>query len=255
MAQDTPGSERAEGAITYSFATPHDQDANIIYVNVIPGFKCVNLCRFCSRPDAVAGKPNIYEEKAGTSLYLPVAPSVEEVTNEVRADLFENDYKTDEIAIVGLGEPLLQFELVRDFIKAIREYGYEKNIRIDTDGLVKCWYGTMYDAIDANGRDPACELRQAGLDEIRISVNAINEDEYKALCRPTFDDSDDAFGKLCEFVGDCISEGIDTKASFVTGFEDDEVKSRTPGEYTDFAVSLGIKPDNVILRKYIKPIV
>lgn len=245
--------QRTEGSIVYSFATPYDPKADILYINVVPKYSCVNSCRFCSRIDAMKGKPNIYEQKAGVKLYLSKSPSVDEVVKEIdskrKRDIFR---RTKEVAFVGLGEPLLKFELVKDSIKGIREIGYKGKIRLDTNGLVKCWYGYFpFGCLEIIERYPTKELRQAGLDEIRISVNATSEEEYQELCRPPYDN---AFRNLCDFVRDCIKAGIKTKASFVTNFEDRKVKSKTPKEYKNFAISLGIKPKDVILRKYVRPI-
>lgn len=256
--------QRTEGSVVYSFSAPYVPNENILrkilryfsetmYVNVVPEYSCVNSCRFCSRIDAINREPNIYEQKAGVNLYLPKAPSVEEVVNEIELKRKRGILrKTREIAFVGLGEPLLQFELVRDSLRGIRERGYRGKIRIDTNGLVNLWYGSFpFGCLELIERNPAGELREAGLNEIRISVNATSEEEYQQLCRPPYET---AFENLCGFLHDCISEGIETKASFVTGFEDKEIKSRSPEEYREFAASLGINPKNVIIREYIKPI-
>jgi len=241
------------GSIVYSFAAPYDPRGNIIYVNVVPKYSCVNSCRFCSREDAIQGKPNIYEKKAGTNLYLPKTPSVDEIVNEIEANRKRGVFrKTKEIAFVGLGEPLLEFETVRDSIRKIRERGYKEKIRVDTNGLVKSWYGSFpFGCLELVERNPARELRQAGLDEVRVSVNATSEEEYQRLCRPPYNN---AFENLCKFVEECIAEGIDTKASFVVGFDDEEVRSKYPEAYRNFALSLGIKPKNVILRDHVIPL-
>jgi len=238
-----------EGKVTYRFATPIDPKGDILYVNVVPEYSCVNSCRFCSRTDAMQGLPNIYEKKAGANLYLAKAPSVEEVVREVQRNMTR---RTKEVAFVGLGEPLLQFELVRDSIAGIRSKGYRRNVRIDTNGLVKNWYGPFaFECLELIDRSPARELKQAGLDEIRISVNATSEEEYQNLCRPRYEN---VFEGLCEFVRDCIGKGIDTKASFVTDFDDGKVKTRSGDEYRAFASSLGVKPKNVVLRKFVPAI-
>jgi len=227
-------------SFVYRFATPYNPNARILYVNVIPGYSCPNSCRFCSRKDAIGGKVNIYERKAGTRLWLQKAPSVEEVMHELD---MERERDTKEIAFVGLGEPLLQFELVRDIIVRIRSElgGFEGKIRIDTNGLVKCWHKG----------NPACELKEAGLDDIRVSVNAINRNDYVAISRSGYEH---AFERLCEFVRDCIEAGIRTRVSFVVGFDDGIVKTRTKEEYLDFAITLGIRLEEVIFRDYEPPL-
>ena len=224
--------------MVYKFATPYDPKATVLYVNIVPRYFCTNSCRFCSRKDAIQGRPNIYEKKAGTNLWLPKAPMFEDVVRDLEV---RRTVETTEIAFVGLGEPLLQFELVRNIITSIGTDGFQGKVRIDTNGLVKCW----------RKNDPAQELQKAGLDEIRISVNAVGSDEYTSISRPK---QRDAFEKLCEFVRDCIKNGIDTYLSFVVGFDDGEVKTRTAEEYQKFARILGVQEKNVIIRQYVPPL-
>ena len=226
--------------IVYQFATPYDPKADILYVNIVPSYSCSNSCRFCSRGAAIEGKANIYEKKAGAKLWLAKAPLTEEVLRELRANIGSD---TSEVAFVGLGEPLLQFELACKVITGTKSGGFTGRMRIDTNGLVKM----------LEGWKSGTKIREAGLDEIRISVNAINRDEYAAISRPRWKD-EDAFGRLIEFVRNCIKSGIATFASFVIGFDDGEVKTRTAEEYIEFAESLGVERERVILRKYVPPL-
>lgn len=226
-----------QGKIAYRFATPA-YPANILYVNIIPRYSCVNDCLFCSRPrreDDIC-KPNIYERKAGSFLYLPESPSIDEIMEAVGSEMRPDD---QELAIIGLGEPLMQLPKVVEIMRRVKEKRSIKT-RVDTNGLVKC----MYD-------EPAKKLEEAGLDEIRISLNAVSEEEYVRLCRPRFHD---AFQNLVSFIQDCISSSIDTYVSFVVGFEDEGIRERTAQELIGFASSLGVKPGNVILRQYVKPL-
>lgn len=220
-------------ALTYRFETPI-YPGNILYVNLIENYSCTNDCLFCSRPRKKEdiGKHNIYEKKAGSFLYLPKSPSVEEVISSIGSEIKEDD---KEIAIIGLGEPLIYFQKVIEIIRKVKEK-YNIKLRVDTNGLVKCLY------------DNAAEkLEKARLDEIRISLNAINQEEYDLLCRPRLKN---AFPKLIEFIKECNKSKIQTYISFIVGFD----KKRTEQEYKDFALSLGITHKNLILRKYIIPI-
>jgi wyosine [tRNA(Phe)-imidazoG37] synthetase (radical SAM superfamily) len=99
--------------------------------------------------------------------------------------------------------------------------------------------------------NPVSQLEQAGLDEIRISLNAVDEQEYNQLCRPKFKD---AFQNLVSFVKECASSSIETYVSFVIGFQRDGVKTRTREEYAQFAKSLGVKEENIIHRDYVEAI-
>ena len=66
-----------KGKIAYRFETPV-YPSNILYVNLVDNYRCVNNCLFCSRPkkERDIGKPNIYERKAGSFLFLPKTPSI-----------------------------------------------------------------------------------------------------------------------------------------------------------------------------------
>lgn len=224
-----------KGKIVYKFKTPI-YPANILYVNLIGNYKCINNCRFCSRPRTKKdiGKPNIYEKKANSFLYLKKSPSVKEVMNSIDKEV-NND--VEEIAIIGLGEPLIYFPKVVQLIKKIKER-YKVKVRIDTNGLVKFLF-----------KNPAKQLRESGLDEIRISVNATNEEDYQKLCRPPYKN---AFKKIVEFIKDCLKERIDTRISFIIGFKDREVKTLSKKEYLKFARSIGMKNKKVIFRDYVQ---
>ena len=277
-------SGREKRSVVYSFATSqdlHNRKAHTLYINTIPKYECTNNCRFCSRKDAIDGKLNIYENKAGTSLFLAEAPGVEEIIRETEARIkkpFLGMGGTREIAFVGLGEPLLEFNLVLDAIKELRRIGYTGKIRIDTNGQITAFRVMQFGKILPLTLNPALELRDAGLTDIRISVNATNGDDYDRICRPTIgpwmNSTDDfhnhlyfpsgvlvdipkvgrAFTHVCDFVRDCIAVGINTCASFVVGFNDGEVKTKTAEEYRKFAETLGVKPKNVIIREYVPPI-
>ncbi|MFA6888498.1 MAG: radical SAM protein [Candidatus Woesearchaeota archaeon] len=220
--------------IAYKFTTPIRPE-NTTYVNLIPNYSCVNNCLFCSRPRTPEryGK-SVYEQKAGTSLYLQKVPTIEEIMQE-----FLSIYKsTDkEVAIVGVGEPLIYFSTVVEVLKKIQQQ-YNLRTRIDTNGLVLCWEP-----------DAIRKLTEAGLNEIRISVNAITETEYVHLCQPRVFN---AFTQLCTFVNQCSKSPIKTNTSFVINFNAQNISKRTPEEYISFAQSLGIRRENVILRNYVQ---
>ncbi len=244
---------RKDGSIAYSFATPYEKGATPIYINVIPKYLCPNDCRFCGRRDALVDRPNIYERKAGTSLYLGRAPKVEEIIRAVKAMApgMSPEFVgyVPEIAFVGLGEPLSQFDLVCDTIRALRRAGHVGKTRVDTDGLVKCMAAGQWPGCTRAGIDPARELAAANLNEIRISVNETNRSDYELLCRPRFAN---AFENICSFVKDCISAGIDTSVSFVVNFADEVARTKSAGEYAEFARScFGLRLEKVIIRDHI----
>ena len=227
-----------KGNIVYRFKTPI-YPSNILYVNLIQGYSCVNNCRFCGRPrnKKDIGKPNIYEKKAKSCLYLEKSPEVETVFKKIDKKIKKND---KEIAFIGLGEPLIYLSKIINIIKKLKKKYPKIKIRIDTNGVTK--------AINENPFKVAKSLEKAGLDEIRISVNASNKKEYNKLCRPKFKDS---FNNLIKFVKALNNSDFYTYISFVIGFSDKTVKTRSKKDYIKFAKKLGINKKKIILRNYV----
>jgi TatD family-associated radical SAM protein len=224
--------------IVYRFETPV-YPANILYVNLIGGYSCTNDCKFCGRPRTKEdiGKKNIYEKKAKSFLYLKKSPSSKRVLEEVGKAIRKDD---EEIALIGLGEPLIYLSKIITITKKLKETYPKIKIRIDTNGATK----------EIN-RDPAGVVRKLEkvlLNEIRVSLNAINDQEYDLLCRPR---DKNTFKTLVKFVKALNKTNIDTYVSFVVGFNEDGIKSRPKKDYIEFAKSLGINKKNVILRDYV----
>lgn len=135
---------------------------NNLYVNLTN--RCPCACTFCLRQTM---------DRIGESdsLWLDHEPSYEEVVEAFRS---KNMDEYEEVVFCGFGEPTEAFELlvkVADFVK--KEYG--KRIRINTNGL-----GNL-----VNGRDICPELR-GRVDEVSISLNTPDAEEYLKLVRPKF---------------------------------------------------------------------
>jgi TatD family-associated radical SAM protein len=226
-----------QGKVLYRFSTPI-YPGNIVYTNLVKKYACPNNCRFCSRPRSgkTTNKPNIYETKAGVSLYLARSPSAETVLKQLQSTIKKGDR---EIAFVGLGEPLTQFSKLLKILRGIKKR-YAISTRLDTNGVLR-----------GHHPEAARQLKHAGLDEIRISLNAINATEYQTLCRPSVKN---AFFHLTQFIKECTKEGINTKVSFVTGFNAPGIKNHPKTELLNFAHTLGIKKEDVIFRDYVPPI-
>lgn len=135
---------------------------NNLYVNLTN--RCPCACTFCLRQTM---------DRIGESdsLWLDHDPSYDEV---VAAFQKKDMSEYDEVVFCGFGEPTEAFDIlvqVADYVK--KDYG--KTIRINTNGL-----GNL-----VNGRDICPEL--AGrVDEISISLNTPNAEEYNKLVRPKF---------------------------------------------------------------------
>lgn len=135
---------------------------NNLYVNLTN--RCPCACTFCLRQTM---------DKVGESdsLWLDHEPSYEEV---VEAFHKRNMDEYDEVVFCGFGEPTEAFDLlvkVADFVKL--EYG--KRIRLNTNGL-----GNL-----VNKRDICPELK-GRVDEISISLNTPDAEDYLKIVRPKF---------------------------------------------------------------------
>ncbi len=226
--------------IVYRFREQYEQEKEIIYVNIIPRYSCINRCLFCHRQDK---KDNIYEDQVGYPLWLDRRPSPGEVVGALSSVITSS---TEEIAFVGMGEPMLHFETLLGSIKSVcRRYprsSFPYRMRINTNGLIYF----------LSGRERQVDLlEEAGLDEIRISLNAVDSDDYKKLCRPPQKESRDAFWDAINFVNDCNMSRIKTMVSFVTDYRSDTASSRNPLEYEEFCRSIGIDVSQIIMRKYV----
>ncbi len=229
------------GALVYTFATPKARKGKTLYVNAVGRYGCTNNCRFCHRKDAIEGKPNIYEKKAGTGLFLPGTPTPQELTRAIQRGV--ELHRPETISFVGLGEPLISYETILRAIIHIRS-GFRGKISMDTNGQAGIWAGGTANIVRC--------LANEGLDEIRISLNAATSRDYASLCRPKY--GEEAFREVCGFLRGCLRAGMEVFASFVVGFDDGKVKTKDAKTYTGFAVSLGVKPENVLLREYVPPI-
>jgi len=217
------------GKIAYRYATPV-HPAEILYVNVVANYSCFNDCLFCSRPGS-AGERNLYEMEIGGSLFLPQRPTVEDILSSISSEIKSSD---EELAIVGLGEPLTYLPVVLEVIEGVKGQ-YDIRTRVNTNGSAKCLH-----------ENPVRRLEEAGLDEVRISLNATSEREYNRLCRPRLIGT---YQNLLDFVRECVGSSIDTHVSFVTGFQQRESNQ----EFAEFAGTLGVDPEHVIFREFLRP--
>lgn len=160
---------------------------NNLYVNLTN--KCPNACEFCIR-----NKKEAFEH----DLWLEREPSVEEVID----DIFSWDLsKFEQIVFCGFGEPLERLDDVLEVSKAVKE---KTNIliRVNTNGLANKLYN--YD-VTSRFKDI--------IDSVSISLNAINEEEYEAICHSIF--GKEAFPALLDFAAKAKGYVKDVQLSVV----------------------------------------
>lgn len=136
---------------------------NIFYVN--PSVKCSNHCLFCVR--------NFQDGVYGFKLAGEMNPKAEEIRTAIENTWNE---RFTYAAIVGFGEPLLNFDASLEAITTITELS-DVSVRMDTNGQASLIHPK---------RDVVCELDNAGLEEVQISLNASSARTYDLLCQPEY---------------------------------------------------------------------
>ncbi len=117
----------------------------------------------------------------------------------------ENFEISKEVVFCGYGEPLLKFEVLKQVAKYLKEKYPDVQIRINTNGHANFVYK----------KNIVTEL--IGLiDEISVSLNASNSEEYDELSQPKFEN---AYEEVKKFIKCCSEAGIKTYASIVDGYK------------------------------------
>lgn len=208
-----------------------------IGVNFVPRGECTNSCVFCA--------PNIpaMERTVGHEVVLKDDYSVEEMI-EATSKVSEQNPDCSEIIITGtIGEPLLYFDRLLEFIPKIKnKTGLP--VRLNTNGQATL-------IVPKYSAQEICQLlERAGLDSVAISLNAISEREYNDLCKPK---QSNAFDSVLAFIKVVAESKIDTYISFVE-------YSKTHPEYPpldkdkikEFCEALGAPESRIIYRPIIE---
>lgn len=156
-----------------------------LYLNLTN--QCTNDCVFCARNKGFVVK--------GHDISLAKEPSAEEVI-EAMGDF----RKYSEVVFCGYGEPTMKLEVLMKVAQYIKSKG--KPVRLNTNGLANLYYE----------RNIVPELASC-IDEVSISLNSTDPDEYLKLCRSRFGEA--AYPAMLEFAKLCHTEGIKTTLSVV----------------------------------------
>lgn len=144
-----------------------------MYLNITN--RCTNKCRFCIRYTKTG--------VAGEDLWLDHEPGEDEIKAALDAAGFET---AREIVFCGYGEPTLRYETIISISKYIKEHNPDVKIRINSNG-----HGSR-----AAGRD-ITPLFEGLIDEISISLNAKNAEEYNDICQCSY--GAEGFEEMLEF--------------------------------------------------------
>ena len=149
-----------------------------LYLNLT--YRCTNRCTFCTR--------DISDHVKGYDLKLDKEPTYDELVKAIGDPSLYN-----EIVFCGLGEPTLRLEAIKRVGRYVQDNGGK--VRLTTNGE-----GDLI-----NGRRIAPEIKGI-VDRISVSLNAPDSATYDHICRSVF--GGEAYGKILDFIGDCVSQGI-----------------------------------------------
>lgn len=176
-----------------------------VYVNLTNA--CTNSCVFCLREqkDDVCGAEMWHDDKY----------TLEDVIEQFNHYMTSNsnnlasDHKVKEVVFCGYGEPFLKKDMMKAFAQYLRKNYPEIKIRVNTNGHANAVYKT----------NVAEEFRDL-LDEVSVSLNSDNAEQYNEICQPKIEN---AFEAVQDFLKSCNEVGIKTYASIVTGFDEREI--------------------------------
>lgn len=170
-----------------------------IYVNMTN--RCPCACTFCLRQN----KDYVFDSD---SLWLDREPTVQEVCDSI--DTWDLT-KYDEIIFCGYGEPT---ERLYDILEVAKHIKSKSNIRIriNTNGLADLIWN----------KSTAPDLKGI-IDEVSISLNATNKEDYLEVVKPKF--GIESYDAMLKFTKECtqyVSSVMMTVVDTVTSKEDQE---------------------------------
>ncbi|MEM0475656.1 MAG: TatD family nuclease-associated radical SAM protein [Candidatus Norongarragalinales archaeon] len=213
-----------KGAIVYTHSY---RKPSTLYVNLTPRYACVNKCVFCDK--------NALERYVGAKLLLSKAPTAKDVLKELQK---KASSKTREIVFCGIGEPTLYLNTLLKVTRGVKNYFPSVRVRVNTNGQAEL--------INKNRGDVARALKNAGVDEVSVSLNALTPGQYQRFCRSRFGRK--AFWAVLKFVRHCKRAGIKTSVSFVEGYPGLKINKKAA---TALARSLGVRKENVLFRQFV----
>ncbi|MBI4650892.1 YchF/TatD family DNA exonuclease [Candidatus Desantisbacteria bacterium] len=146
-----------------------------LYLNITN--QCSNSCFFCLR----------YKQDflQGHLLKFNIEPTVDDLLKEIKPVIS----KYREVVFCGYGEPLLRIEVVLKIAAALKNMGV-KHVRIDTN--VHGYLMSIENIVP----------KFSGIiDEICISLNALDKNKYMQVCCPEFGEG--TFDEVMKFILEC----------------------------------------------------
>jgi len=181
-----------------------------LYLNLTN--RCTARCDFCLRRKA----DGIGDAE---SLWLAREPDTAEVMDDAREKGWTN---AAEVVFCGYGEPTMRLEVMLEVAGEMKRQKPDVKLRLNTNGL-----GSLF-----AGRDITPEL--AVFDEVSVSLNYIDEEQYNLRCRPMFGVK--SFNGILDFVSNLKKHGPDITLTVLSLLEEEEIEAARK-----FADDLGVK--------------
>lgn len=176
---------------TLVYSITNEKSPETVYVNLTNA--CTNSCIFCLREQK--------DDVCGSEMWHDDNYKLQDIT-----DQFETFKPTPkQVVFCGYGEPFLKKDMMKAFAQYLRKNYPEIKIRVNTNGHANAIYKT----------NVINEFKDL-LDEVSVSLNSDNSEEYNEICNPKIEN---AYEVVKEFIKSCVSADIKTTASIVTGFD------------------------------------
>ena len=166
------------------------------YINMTNA--CTNACVFCVRDQK--------EDVQGAKLWLDFDNTkAQDVIKQIELNK-DKILNSQEIVFCGYGEPLIRLNEVIEISKYLKENYPNLKIRVNTNGHANAIFK----------RNVADELALY-IDDISISLNAENEENYNKISNPKIEN---AYEEVKRFIRACVEAKIKTTASVVANVPD-----------------------------------
>lgn len=183
---------------TLVYSINNEPNPETVYINLTNA--CTNSCVFCLREQK--------DDVCGADMWHDGNYKLEDIIEQ-----FEKFHGSDKlvknVVFCGYGEPFLKKDMMKAFAQYLRDNYPEIKIRVNTNGHANAIYKTNI----------AEEFKNL-LDEVSVSLNSDNSEQYNEICQPKIDN---AFEAVKDFLKCCKQAGIKTYASIVTGFDEREI--------------------------------
>ena len=159
-----------------------------LYLNITN--RCSNDCYFCFRK---------YKNGIGKfNLKLTAEPSTADVVKQTTSLLPKKRWR--EVVFCGFGEPLTKLDTVLEVTRQLKTAS-TLPIRINTNGQAY---------LINKDRNVIDELKEAGVDELSVSLNAHNRETYDFVCKPKLENAFESVLKFITKASAHINTGITT---------------------------------------------